>query len=250
MWLARESYDARFTMPAARSPGRKRKAVAVTLSSLASIPAEQRPQIARARLSAVARPLAYEVARVPDGITITPRERERSAADDKLTPERRRQAAAAGIGVALDVYETDAGEKTQLRRQRIVSPLDRLWKAGVLSSDEFGAARRYQRDCDMAAVSGPSMAVSYAPRMIQGGGQRLLLPLEAQQEHQRRLVAAQAACGPALRRMLVWIADEPMSWRKQAKLWFPSASERAAREMFKRNLTLACRCLDGHYRRK
>lgn len=164
------------------------------------------------------------------------------------TPERIRHVEGAGTMLVVDTYETDGGEKTQLKRMRIVSPLEQLWKADVLDSGQYGAARRYQRDADMAAVVGPGAAVRYEPRMIQDGAKRFLLPIEAATDYLIRLARAQLACGPRFARMLGWIATEPMGWRFQAKAWHPGASERHARWLFTRDLRLACSRLEGHYR--
>ena len=153
-----------------------------------------------------------------------------------------------GAMLVVDTYETDAGEQTQLRRMRIVSPLEQLWKAGVLDSGQYGAARRYQRDADLAAVVGPGSSVRYEPRMIEDGGKRFLLPIEAATDYLIRMALAQIACGMKYRRMLDWIATEPMGWRYQAREWFPSASERLARWMFKRDLRWVCSVLEMHYR--
>jgi hypothetical protein len=234
----------------ARHAGRKRKAGPVTLPPLASLSPEQRPQIARARLNAVARPLAYDVAGVHGELIITPKTADRSHADDRLTVERRRHAIATGITVVVDTFRTEAGEETGLRRQRVTSPLEKLWKAAVIDADHYAAARRYQRDVDRAAMAGPRMSVRYEPRMIDGVAQPFLSPMEAQQSHARRVEAARQACGESLAKMLDWIAMEPMSWRQQAKLWFSGASERSARDMFRRKLILTCRCRDEHYRRR
>jgi hypothetical protein len=247
MWLA--AFNERGPFMSARRSGRKR-AAPITLPSIASLPAVERPRVARARLNAVASPLAYDVTGEHGEVTIRPKQPERPSPDDQLTPERRRHALDAGLLPVVDSYRTEAGERTQLKRQRIVSPLDRLWKAGIIDADQYAAARRFQRDCDMAAVSGPGMSVAYALRMIQSGGQRFLLPMEAQADHQRRVVAAQQACGDRLARMLAWIAIEPMSWRQQARAWWPDASERAARVAFKRQLRLCCSALEAHYRRR
>lgn len=251
MWLADEAiHGGTPSMSAPRRPGRKHKAAPITLPPVSSLPAGERPRVARARLNAVARPLAFDVTGEHGEVTITPKVPERPAADDRLTPQRRRHAVATGIAVVMDSFRTEAGEQTQLKRQRVVSPLDRLWKAGAIDSDQFGAARRYQCDVDMAVMTGPGMSVRYEPRGIDGGGQRFLLPMEAQQDHSRRVVAARAACGPKLAWMLGWIATEPCGWRQAAKERFPTASERFARGEFKRLLLLACNALDGHYRRR
>lgn len=241
--------ESRLTVTQSRRPGRKRKASAVTLPSLLSITMEHRAQLARARLNAVSRPLAYTVTSDgKGGIAVMTRQRVESRPDDRLTPERRRHAEEAELLVVMDTFTTDAGEKTDLKRQRLISPLEQLWKAGVLDSGQYGAARRYQRDADLAAVTGPGSTVRYEPRMIDGGDDRFLLPIEAAAGYLANLARAQLACGPALRKVLDWIATEPMGWRFQAKAWFPGASERHARWMFKRNLRAACSVLEGHYR--
>jgi hypothetical protein len=232
-----------------RRTGRKRKSSAITLPSVLSLDMEQRAQAARARLNAVARPLAYAVASDGrGGLVVTQRRAHETRPDDRLTPERRRHAEAAELLVVMDTYQTDAGEKTDLKRQRLISPLEQLWKAGVLDSGQYGAARRYQKDADLAAVVGPGSTVRYEPRMIDGGNERFLLPIEAAADYLARLAAAQIACGPVLRKMLDWIATEPIGWRYQAKIWFSGASERYARWLFKRNLRAACSILEGHYR--
>ena len=232
-----------------RRPGRKRKASAITLPSLLSLAMEQRAQLARARLNAVSRPLAYAV--TPDGkggIAVMTRRSPETRPDDRLTPERRRHAEDAELLVVMDVYETDAGEKTDLKRQRLVSPLEQLWKAGVLDSGQYGAARRYQRDADLAAVTGPGSTVRYEPRMIDGGRERELLPIEAAMIHLERVAAAQRSCGVKQFRMLEWIASEAVGWRYQARQWFPTASEGWARVSFKRLLRSTCDNLEYHYR--
>lgn len=166
------------------------------------------------------------------------------------TAERVRHAVANGLQLTVEIYRTAGGEETQLKRQRIINPLEQLWKAGVIDSGQFGAARRYQRDADLAAIVGPAAAVRYEPRMIEGGGQRFLLPIEAAADYLAHLAVAQAACGPKRRRMLDWIAAEPMGWRQQARLWFPDASELWARSSFTRLLTVTCGILEGHYKRR
>jgi hypothetical protein len=166
------------------------------------------------------------------------------------TPEHAAHVVAAGMALAVEAYRTDAGEETQLKRQRIVSPLEQLWKAGVLDSGQYGAARRYQRDADMAALVGPHACVRYEPRMIDGGTARFLLPIEAATDYLSRLAAAQMGCGPRRRRMLDWIADEPCGWRQQATGWFPDASELWARASFKRLLRATCSILEAHYKRR
>lgn len=234
-----------------RRPGRKRKAAPVSLPSVLSLAMEQRAQLARARLNAVARPLAYAVSSDgKGGVSVMTRRRTELRPDDRLTPERRRHAEEAELLVVMDTFTTDAGEKTDLKRQRLISPLEQLWKAGVIDSDQFGAARRYQRDHDVAAVLGPGSTVRYEPRMIDGGDDRFLLPIEVATDYLRKLAAAQAYCGPAQRRVLDWIALEPLGWRAQAKAWFPEASERWARMNFKRLLRCVCWDLERHYGRR
>jgi hypothetical protein len=235
--------------PNTRRTGRKRKSSAITLPSVLSLAMEERARAARARLNAVARPLSCTV--ISDGkgnLTVIQRRPHETRPDDRLTPERRRHAEEAELLVVMDTFTTDAGEKTDLKRQRLISPLEQLWKAGVLDSGQYGAARRYQRDADLAAVVGPGSTVRYEPRMIDGGHERFLLPIEKATDYLRCLAQAQIACGPSLRRMLDWIATEPMGWRFQAKAWFPSASERYARWLFKRQLQVVCARLETHYR--
>lgn len=164
------------------------------------------------------------------------------------TPQRLRHAGDAGMIMTIDAWRTDAGEETELRRLRIVNPLEQLWKAGVLDSGQYGAARRYQRDADLAAVVGPGACVRYKPRMIEDGGGRDLMPIEAAVDHLKRLALAQAACGPKLRPMLDWMAAEPLGWRQQAAAWWPQASERSLRREFIRRLRIACDGLERHYR--
>ena len=234
-----------------RRTGRKRKAVAITLPSVISLTMAERAKAARTRLQAVARPLAFTVASDgAGGVTVSQRPSPETRPDDRLTPERRRHAEDAELLVVMDVYETDAGEKTDLKRQRLVSPLEQLWKAGVLDSGQYGAARRYQKDHDIAAVLGPGSTVRYEPRMIDGGDDRFLLPIEVATDYLRKLASAQNYCGPAQRRILDWIALEPMGWRAQAKAWFPDASERWARMNFKRILRGVCWDLERHYGRR
>ncbi len=234
-----------------RRPGRKRKAQPVTLPSLLSITMEQRAQLARARLNAVSRPLAYTVTSDgKGGIAVMTRQRVESRPDDRLTPERRRHAEEAELLIVMDTFTTDAGEKTDLKRQRLISPLEQLWKAGVLDSGQYGAARRYQRDADLAAVTGPGSTVRYEPRMIDGGRERELLPIEAAMVHLERVAAAQRSCGVKQLRMLEWIASEALGWRCQAREWFPTASEGWARVSFKRLLRNTCDNLEHHYGRR
>lgn len=166
------------------------------------------------------------------------------------TPERIRHVAFAGTMLVVDVYQTDGGEKTDLKRMRIVSPLEQLWKAGVIDSGQYGAARRYQRDFDLAAIAGPGSSVRYEPRMIEDGGKRFLLPIEAATDHLMRMALAQRACGERRLRMLGWIATEPLGAREQARLWWPKASERWSRAEFIRELRVVCDRLEGHYRRR
>lgn len=158
-----------------------------------------------------------------------------------------RQLVASGMEIAVEVYHTDAGERTQLRRQRIISPLEQLWKAGRIDAEQYGAARRYQRHADMAAVSGPRGVVRYEPRMIDGGAPAFLLPIEAAADHLAGLALAQLACGPKLRPVLDWIAVEPIGWREQAKRWWPGASEQHLRSEFQRRLRITCDKLERHY---
>jgi len=153
-----------------------------------------------------------------------------------------------GAMLVVDTYETDAGEQTQLRRMRIVSPLEQLWKAGVLDSGQYGAARRYQRDADLAAVVGPGSSVRYEPRMIEDGGKRFLLPIEAATDYLMRMAIAQQACGAKYSGMLGWVVSEPLGWREQARTWWPDASETWARVSFKRLLRACCSRLEGCYR--
>ena len=234
-----------------RRPGRKRKAAPIILPSVLSLAMEQRAQAARARLHALARPLAFTAAGDgKGGLTVSQRRPHETRHDDRLTPERRRHAEEAELLVVMDTFTTDAGEKTDLKRQRLISPLEQLWKAGVLDSGQYGAARRYQKDADIAAVLGPGSTVRYEPRMIDGGNDRFLLPIEVATDYLRRLVSAQRYCGPAQRRVLDWIALEPCGWRAQAKAWFPEASERWARMNFKRLLRCVCWDLERHYGRR
>ena len=166
------------------------------------------------------------------------------------TPQAIAHAVAMGLEIVVETYHTAAGEKTQLRRQRIVSPLEQLWKAGVLSAEQYGAARRYQHTADMAAVIGPGACVHYEPRMIEGGSPRFLLPMEAAADHLAGLAAAQSACGAELIPILEWISVEPRGWREQACIWWPAASERGRRAEFQRRLRVACDRLEWHYRRR
>lgn len=166
------------------------------------------------------------------------------------TPERIRHVEFSGSMLVVDVYQTDKGEQTQLKRMRIVSPLEMLWKVGTLDSGQYGAARRYQGDADKAAVAGPNATVRYEPRMIEDGGKRFLLPIEAATDHLMKMARAQQACGERYRRMLDWVATEPLGAREQARLWWPKASERWSRAEFIRELRVVCDRLEGHYRRK
>lgn len=80
--------------------------------------------------------------------------------------------------------------------------------------------------------------------------QRPKRAMEAQVDHTKRLVMAQQAWGPEAR------ADvgvdchggEVVATAGQALV--SGASERSARDIFKRHLILACRCLKEHYRRR
>jgi hypothetical protein len=164
------------------------------------------------------------------------------------TPERLRHAEAAGAIVVLDHYRTETGEKTQLKRQRLVSPLERLWKAGVIDAGQYGAARRYQRDADLAQVVGPGAAVRYEPRMVDGGSARFLLPIEAASDFLARLARAREACGTESKRTLAWIAEERLGWREQAREWWPAISEASRERQFKRTLRMTCTSLSVHYR--
>ena len=232
-----------------RRPGRKRKAAPIILPSVLSLAMEQRAQAARARLHALARPLAFTAAGDgKGGLTVSQRRPHETRHDDRLTPERRRHAEEAELLVVMDTFTTDAGEKTQLKRQRLISPLEQLWKAGVLDSGQYGAARRYQKDADIAAVLGPASSVRYEPRMIDGGRERELLPVEAAMIYLERVASAQRSCGVKQFRMLGWIASEALGWRCQAKEWFPTASEGWARVSFKRLLRNTCDNLEHHYR--
>ncbi len=163
---------------------------------------------------------------------------------------RRAIEADADAELAVEQFSTDAGEQTQLKRMRIVSPLERLWKAGVIDSGQYGAARRYQRDADLAAVTGPAASVRYEARTIQGGSERFLLPIEKATDYLTRLAEAQMACGPKRRRVLDWIAHEPCGAREQARLWFPDASELWARSSLNRLLRATCSILEAHYRHR
>ena len=167
------------------------------------------------------------------------------------TAERICHAQTADTMLVVDTYRTDAGEETQLKRMRILNPLEQLWKAGVLDSGEYGAARRYQRDADLAALMGPAATVRYEPRMIDlGADPSRLLPIEKAADYLARLASAQQRCGSKRRHMLDWIAEEPCGWRKQARAWFPDASELWARSSFTRLLTVTCGILEGHYKRR
>jgi hypothetical protein len=233
----------------ARCPGRKRSAP-ITMPALESLPAAERPKAARAMLQAVANPRHFDAKHESGEVVITQKLPAKVREDDRLTPERRRHAVEAELLIAVDTFTTEAGERTQLKRQRLISPLEQLWKAGTIDADQFAAARRFQRDVDRAAVAGPRMSVKYEPRMIDGIAQPFLSPVEAQQDHQRRVEAARRACGDKLVRMLEWVALEPCGWRAQAKAWWPAKSETAARVEFKRLLRLCCSALEGHYRRR
>lgn len=236
-------------MPA-RLTGRKRHTGPITLPALSSLPAAERPKIAKTRLQAVARPREFDARHEAGDVVITQKLQPKVRPDDRLTPERRRHAEEADLLVVMDTYRTEQGEATQLKRQRLVSPLERLWKAGVLDADQYAAARRFQHDVDRAVMAGPRMSVKYVPRMIDSIAQPFLSPVEAQQDHQRRVEAARRACGDKLVRMLEWVALEPCGWRPQAKAWWPGKSETAARVEFKRLLRLCCGALEGHYRRR
>lgn len=163
------------------------------------------------------------------------------------TAENIRQAEALGMEIVVETYHTDAGETTQLRRQRVVSPLEQLWKAGAIDAAQFGAARCYQQVADMAAVAGPGAVVRYEPRMIQGGTPPFLLPIEAMADHLAAMARAQDACGAMFRPMLSWIAAEAVGWREQARAWWPDASERGMRAEFLRRLRITCNRLRRHY---
>jgi hypothetical protein len=233
-----------------RRAGRKRKAEPITLPALASVPVADRPKLARARLQAVANPQHFDVRHNAGALLVEQKLAPQMRPDDRLTPERRRQAEDADLLVTMDTFTTEAGERTQLKRQRLVSPLERLWKAGVLDADQYGAARRYQSDFERAVMSGPRMSVKYEARLISGIGQPFLMGVEAQQDHQRRVEAARLACGDKLGKMLDWIAIEPMGWRNQAREWWPAKSEQACRVEFKRLLRLACEALLQNYRQR
>jgi hypothetical protein len=149
--------------------------------------------------------------------------------------------------VHVESYTTKAGERTQLRRQRLVSPLELLFRAGQIGASQFGAARRYQRDADMAATIGPGAAVNYSPRMVQSSGGSPLLPIEAATFYLARMARAQLSCGAELRPVLDWIASEPCPWHAQARAWWPEASERTLRAEFHRRLRATCDRLRRHY---
>jgi hypothetical protein len=165
------------------------------------------------------------------------------------TAQRLHHAAIAGMETAVETYCTDAGERTQLKRQRIIGPLEQLWKAGIIDSGQYGAARRYQRDAELAAIVGPKGCARYKPRLIEGGWKSELQPAEAATDYLRRVATAQAACSVRHRPMLEWMSHEPMGWRQQARIWFPDASEVWARSSFQRLLRGACWDLESHYRR-
>jgi len=232
-----------------RRPGRKRKATAITLPSLLSLTMAERAKAARTRLQAVARPLAFAVSSDgTGGVTVSQRRSPETRPDDRLTPERRRHAEEAELLVVMDTFTTDAGEKTDLKRQRLIQPLEQMWKAGVLDAGQYAAACRYQREHSLAILSGPGSTVRYEPRMIEGGNDRFLLPIEAAADYLARLARAQLACGPRYVRTLEWIAAEPIGWRFQARMWWPGESERQARWLFKRELRAVCSMLEWHYR--
>lgn len=165
------------------------------------------------------------------------------------TTEHIRHIEIAGKMLQVDTYRTDEGTETQLKHLRISSPLEQLWKAGVLDAGQYGAARRYQRDADKAVIAGPGLCVRYEPRMIDGDGKRFLLPIEAAAEHLIRMALAQRACGAKYSQMLNWIAVEPMGWRDQARAWYPDSSETWARVNFKRLLRQCCSSLETCYKR-
>jgi hypothetical protein len=170
--------------------------------------------------------------------------------DPTPTPERFRHADAMGGIIQLEEFRTAAGQKTELKRRRLISPLERLWKVGVIDAGQYGAARRYQRDTDLAAVVGPSATVRYEPRMIESGSARFLLPIEAAADYLQHLAAAQSACGLENRRMLDWIAMEPLGWSEQAAQWWPAISEASREWQFKRMLRRTCASLEVHYRKR
>jgi hypothetical protein len=162
------------------------------------------------------------------------------------TRQRLQHAEDGGQVLAVETYRTDAGERTQLQRMRIVSPLERMWKDGLIGTGQYGAARRYQRDADLAAICGPASTVRYEPRWIDGGNERFLLPIEAAADHLARLAAAQCACPPEHRRMLDWIAADTPGWREQARIWF-GGSRRGPNDFLDVSRE-TCSRLEQHYR--
>lgn len=166
------------------------------------------------------------------------------------TAEHIRQAVALGLEVVVEDEHTPSGQKTQIRRHRVVSPLEQLRRAGVIDDDQCGAALRYQHTASMAAISGPGSCVQYKPRMIQGGSPRFLLPIEAAADYLTQLAAAQAQCPAIMLNMLHWIAVEPCGWREQACIWWPDISERGRRAEFQRRLRITCNALARHYNRR
>ena len=166
---------------------------------------------------------------------------------DSPTAQLAAHAIAAGLEIAVEIYRTEAGEQTQLRRQRIISPLEQLWKAGALDAGQYGAARCYQRDCDIASTIGPASTLRYEPRMIDGGATGFLLPIEAAAYYLARLGHAQATCGWMAKPLLDWIAVGHLGWREQAKVWWPGVSERELRSEFHRRLRITCNNLKRHY---
>lgn len=165
------------------------------------------------------------------------------------TAERIRHVRIEGATLVVETYRTDQGGETQLKRWRLISPLEQLWKAGVIDAGQYGAARRYQRDADIVASVGNVLSVNYEPRMIDNDGQRFLLPMEKATEHLIRMALAERACGAKHFEMLAWIALEPRSWRDQARAWWPEASETWARVSFKRLFRQCCSSLEAFYKR-
>lgn len=166
------------------------------------------------------------------------------------TPERASHARSEDALLTVETFSTDAGEKTQLRRHRLVRPLERFWRGGVIDADQYGGAIAYRRVWDMANILGPGATVRYEPRMIDTGVGGFLLPIEKSADYLKKIALAQKSCSGQQRQLLPWIADDLVGWRVEANKHWPGLGEKASYRLFCELLRNTCDALDYHFSRK
>jgi len=97
------------------------------------------------------------------------------------TPERLRHAGEEGVEVVPAMRDRDRPEQiTPLQPKVVSAPLDRMWKDGRITQEEFNAGDRYRSDAYLAAVDPGAGTVDWNRAGSGGNGSRVPSVFSAQ----------------------------------------------------------------------